>query len=64
MVGKYGLDDRGKILIDLCTRKKLCIMNSWFKNSEGRRYTRKSPGDRRTDINWTTPWSMRGIEIA
>ena len=61
VVGNYGLDDRGKMLIDLCTRNKLCIMNSWLKNPERRRYTWKSPGDRRTNINWTTPWSIREV---
>ena len=64
VVGNYGLDDRGKMLIDLCTRNKLCIMNSWLKNPERRRYTWKSHGERRADMNWTTPWSMRGTEIA
>ena len=28
VVGNYGMDDRGKMLMDLCTRNKLCIMNS------------------------------------
>ena len=33
------------MLIDFCSRNKLCIMNTWFKNPEIRKYTWRAPGD-------------------
>jgi len=42
LVGEHGLgkrNERGRMLIDFCSRNKLCIMNTWFKNPERRKCT-------------------------
>lgn len=47
-IGGYGLgvrNERGQILVDLCTRMDLVVTNTWFKQHKRRRYTWKRPGD-------------------
>jgi len=56
VTGKYGLgrrNDRGQMLLEFCKRNKLCITNTWFKQSKRRRYTWKAPGDvRRMQLDY------------
>ena len=48
VVCDHGLvtrNERSRLLVELCQRNKLCILNTWFKQQNRRVYICKAPGD-------------------
>jgi len=48
VTGTFGLrrrNERGKRLLDFCTKHNLIITNTFFDNHRRRRYTGEMPGD-------------------
>ena len=55
-IGNYGLrtkNERGITSVEWCHEQNLCINNTWFKKSEEKLWTWKSPDDQtRNQINY------------
>jgi endonuclease/exonuclease/phosphatase family metal-dependent hydrolase len=50
VIGKYGLgnrNERGQMLSSFCKKNQLVVTNTWFQQGKRRRYTWKSPADRK-----------------
>ena len=52
--GGYGFGDRnmeGRMLLEFCDQKELCIANNWFKKENERKITFRT-GENRTEIDF------------
>ena len=46
--GGYGIGERnaeGRMLLDFCDQKELCVANTWFKKNDKRKMTYSSGGN-------------------
>ena len=59
--GGYGIGKRnaeGRMLLDFCDQKELCVANTWYKKRDERKVTYSSGGNDK----WTLLWLERKNE--